>query len=69
MRGSQTVIPIIDAVHAAGMSSERIEKESYEAITGTADETARGMRAKPAEKPRTVGAVNKRSEAEKERNS
>lgn len=33
---------------------ERLENESYEAITGTAEETAKGMRSKPAEKRDTI---------------
>jgi hypothetical protein len=33
---------------------ERLESESYEAVTGTAEETTRGMRSKPAEKRDTI---------------
>ena len=33
---------------------ERLENESYEAITGTAEETTRGMRSKPTEKRDTI---------------
>jgi hypothetical protein len=41
---------ITDIAQSHFMSSERIENESYEAVTGTAEETEKGMRSRPGDK-------------------
>ena len=44
-------MPIIDAAHVLSMSSEdKISDKSYEAISGTAEETTEGMKSDPVEK-------------------
>lgn len=62
----KTARSIVDAAQCAAMSKEeRLENESYEAITGTAEETTRGMRSKPPEKRDTIKPPSVVEEEEK----